>query len=116
MATDRDPITHYIIVRRDLPTGTICAQIAHAAGESFKRPPNDHDDPEPITVVVLAAKSETHLLALARRLRRAKAYPHRVICEPDPPHYGNLMAIGIQPARKSKLYHLTKGYNLLRFE
>lgn len=27
--------THYVIVRRDLPFGTTCAQIAHAAGESF---------------------------------------------------------------------------------
>lgn len=26
---------HYIVVRRDLPTAVICAQIAHAAGESF---------------------------------------------------------------------------------
>lgn len=106
-----DPITHYIIVRRDLPTGTICAQIAHAAGESFAQVGD-----EPTTVVVLGAKSETDLLKLGRRLRRAKVYPHRIICEPDAPHYGNLMAIGIRPARKSKLYHLTKGYNLLRFD
>lgn len=28
-------LTHYIIVRRDLPFGVACAQIAHAAGESF---------------------------------------------------------------------------------
>lgn len=29
------PLTHYVIVRRDLPFGQICAQITHAAGESF---------------------------------------------------------------------------------
>jgi hypothetical protein len=28
-------LTHYIIVRRDLPTAVQCAQVAHAAGESF---------------------------------------------------------------------------------
>lgn len=28
-------LTHYIIVRRDLPPGHMCAQVAHAAGESF---------------------------------------------------------------------------------
>jgi hypothetical protein len=26
---------HYVVVRRDLPFGVICAQLAHAAGESF---------------------------------------------------------------------------------
>jgi hypothetical protein len=31
----RDCMHHYIVVRRDLPTATICAQLAHAAGESF---------------------------------------------------------------------------------
>jgi hypothetical protein len=29
------PLTHYIVVRRDLPFGVLAAQIAHAAGESF---------------------------------------------------------------------------------
>ena len=29
------PLTHYIVVRRDLPFGILAAQIAHAAGESF---------------------------------------------------------------------------------
>jgi hypothetical protein len=28
-------LTHYIVVRRDLPFGAIMAQLAHAAGESF---------------------------------------------------------------------------------
>lgn len=28
-------LTHYIIVRRDIGFGDVCAQIAHAAGESF---------------------------------------------------------------------------------
>lgn len=28
-------LTHYIVVRRDLPLGAVCSQIAHAAGESF---------------------------------------------------------------------------------
>lgn len=28
-------LTHYIIVRRDLPFGVILASVAHAAGESF---------------------------------------------------------------------------------
>jgi hypothetical protein len=28
-------LTHYIVVRRDLPFGVVAAQIAHAAGESF---------------------------------------------------------------------------------
>lgn len=28
-------LTHYIVVRRDLPFGVTCAMVAHAAGESF---------------------------------------------------------------------------------
>jgi hypothetical protein len=32
-------LTHYVIVRRDLPFGTLCAQLTHAAGESFYRLP-----------------------------------------------------------------------------
>lgn len=28
-------LTHYVIIRRDLPVGVMCAQIVHAAGESF---------------------------------------------------------------------------------
>lgn len=28
-------LTHYILVRRDLPFGVLCAMVAHAAGESF---------------------------------------------------------------------------------
>jgi hypothetical protein len=30
-----EPLTHYVIVRRDLPFGVLCAQLTHAAGESF---------------------------------------------------------------------------------
>lgn len=33
MDTSR-PLTHYVIVRRDLTVGQVCAQITHAAGES----------------------------------------------------------------------------------
>lgn len=31
-------LTHYIVVRRDLPFGTILAMVTHAAGESFYAP------------------------------------------------------------------------------
>lgn len=30
-----DALKQYLIVRRDLPLGVLCAQLAHAAGESF---------------------------------------------------------------------------------
>lgn len=32
---DMTKLTHYVVVRRDLPFGVICAQLVHAAGESF---------------------------------------------------------------------------------
>lgn len=37
-------LTHYLVVRRDLPVGVLCAQLAHAAGESFHRLPRHLPD------------------------------------------------------------------------
>lgn len=113
-------VTQYIIVRRDLPRGTMCAQVAHAAGESFvlsyprssvkERPASEQDDREvggsspsaganPLfitIVVVLGVRDEARLLRLERRLIRG-GVPHVAIREPDEPYNGALTAIGIPP-------------------
>jgi len=81
---------HYCIVRRDLPRGTQFAQLIHAAGESSPRV-------APGTfAVALAAKDEAHLESIAFELLE-----HDIsfieVREPDAPHHGALMALGIEP-------------------
>lgn len=84
-------LTHYCVVRIDLPRGTLAAQLIHAAGESAGQAL------APGTIAVaLAAGGEDELHAIERELV-ARGIPHRAIREPDPPWNGALMAIGIQP-------------------
>lgn len=84
-------MTHYILVRTDLPHGFQAAQICHAAGESvsFNLPPNTN-------AVVLGVESEDELCDIGRRLVQA-GIRHVPIYEPDPPYYGQHTAIGIVP-------------------
>jgi peptidyl-tRNA hydrolase len=90
-----DPLTHYVIVRRDLPRGLLAAQIVHAAGESS---PGNLDDGT--FAVVLAAADEPELAAIERRLGAAGLAP-RAIREPD--LGGALTALGLPPAPKSSM-------------
>ncbi|MFH1466459.1 MAG: hypothetical protein ABIO70_18895, partial [Pseudomonadota bacterium] len=73
------------------PRGVLAAQLIHAAGESRSGalPPGTH-------AVVLAARDEVHLEAIARRLA-FDGLAHVQIREPDPPYLGALMAIGLHP-------------------
>jgi len=87
---------HVCIVRRDLPLGTIAAQLIHAAGASS--PGALASDTRAIALMV---PDEAALAALAARLERA-AIDHIAIREPDPPWSGALMAIGIPPFFESR--------------
>jgi hypothetical protein len=81
-----------------LPVGFQAAQIVHAAGESVsgELPPNTN-------AVVLAAKDETELRAVARKLQLA-GVPHVLIQEVDPPFDGQCTAIGVVPlAERAKV-------------
>jgi len=84
-------------VRADLPRGLQAAQIVHAAGESVREkvPGDTH-------AVVLTTPSEESLEAVRVRLVRA-CVPHVAIREPDAPWNGQLMALGVEPARKEDL-------------
>lgn len=84
---------HYVIVRSDVPVGTLAAQIVHAAGESSDRVPKG------TRAVVLETSSEKSLLRIERKLRRVGASFHAVR-EPDAPWNGALMAIGINPTNR----------------
>lgn len=108
-------LTHYLIVRRDLPLGVMCAQLAHAAGESFFQlglsavPPVNI---ERTTVVVLGARNEHRLKRLEAKLQQVHI-PHAAIREPDAPWDGQLMAIGLVPGDREQLSPLFRDYQIL---
>jgi hypothetical protein len=103
-----------VIIREDLPRGTLGAQIAHAARESCTQFKIDHS-PLPIHVVVLAARCETHLLELEARLR-AGGVPHFAMREPDPPLNGAITAIGLPPQPKTNLKKFLSSFPKLKEE
>jgi len=84
-------LTHYVVVRSDIPIGAASAQIVHAAGESSSGnlPPNTF-------AVVLAADSEDVILKLSAQLY-LQNIKHIVVREPDAPWYNQAMAIGVYP-------------------
>ena len=84
-------LTHFLVVRSDLPVGFAAAQVAHAAGESS--PGNLSSS---TIVVLLAARDEIELKHLADRLESAGVDLVR-IHEPDPPWLGSMTAIGVKP-------------------
>lgn len=88
-----DPLTHYVVVREDLPSGMLAAQVVHAAGES-----SPGNLPDGTFAVVLAVPNEVELRLLAERLR-AGAVACREIIEPD--MGDSLTAIGLVPGPKS---------------
>lgn len=103
-----NPITHYVLVREDLPRGVLAAQIVHAAGES-----SPGGLAEGTYAVVLSVKDESSLEREAKRLR-ARGVDLVEIRETDAPYGGALMAIGLVPARKEVLRRHVASLPLLR--
>lgn len=94
-------LSHYIVVRQDLPSGIKLAQVAHAAGESGGNiPPNTH-------AIVLETDSES-LLDLEAKLWD-DSVPYSAIRET-----GQLLAIGICPGEKEKIEKYTSTFRLAR--
>ncbi|UCC74923.1 MAG: hypothetical protein JSV86_10350 [Gemmatimonadota bacterium] len=87
------PLTHYVIVRADLPIGLQAAQIVHAAGESVVR-----RVPRGTNAVVLAVPSEDALRDVSTTLTDHRV-DHATIIESDPPYTGQMTAIGVRPVR-----------------
>ncbi len=105
-------LTHYCIVRGDLPIGVVTAQLTHAAGETSQNKLG-------MRAVVLQAESEHHLVYLSCRLNQTCVH-HKLVRDPDPPWDGAAMAIGVYPVqsdhkigvlRKLKLYGGIDGTN-----
>jgi peptidyl-tRNA hydrolase len=86
-------LTHYVIIRSDLPVGFLAAQIVHAAGESSQENLDSGTN-----AVVLSVKTEAALMVIERQLQKL-GVRHVAIREPDPPYNGSLTAIGLMPLR-----------------
>lgn len=84
---------HYVVVRKDLSSGSQLAQSVHAAGESA--------DPKPApgtVAVVLHAVDEKHLEIVKGRLDKAGIRSHSVFeAEDDKRFPGQMMSIGVNP-------------------
>lgn len=90
-------LTHYIIVRRDLPLGVCAAMITHAAGESGALYSNPEDGRfRHATAVVLEVKNEEKLWA-ANRLLTDNQVQRIMVSEIGGPYDGQFMAIGLVP-------------------
>jgi hypothetical protein len=91
-------LTHYIIVRKDMPTGAACAQITHAAGESFfyYKPKRLGLLEEGTVAVVLGVENQNCLKYYAKRLRQA-GIKFVMIRENEGPLANQVTAIGVVP-------------------
>lgn len=100
------PLTHYVVVRRDLPLGLLAAEVTHAAGESSP------GNLPPGTNAVVLGVAPNELFMLLERLRDARI-KHAAIIESAPPYDGQLMAIGIEPRPRNELRRFVSSYPLL---
>lgn len=101
-------LTHYVVVRADLPRGVQAANLVHAAGES-----SPGNLAEGTNAVVLTTPDEASLYALACRLERLGVRFVRVV-EPDEPHNGALMALGLTPVPREEVRRHLSSLPLLR--
>ena len=103
-----DTLTHYCIVRRDLPLGLIGANIQHAAYES-----GDGTIIEHLHAVTLTCPDEASLRKLWERLKAA-GVRHRAIVECDGDYAGQIMSIGCAPVPRRDLQKLLSSLPLLK--
>lgn len=95
-------LTHYCIIRADLPLGVACAQLVHAAGES------SHGNlPASTFAVVLHAASEEQLLTIYQKLTEADI-PSVLVREPDAPWCGQAMSIGVSPGPRERVRRILR--------
>jgi hypothetical protein len=101
-------VTHYAVVREDLPRNVLGLVLFHAGGES-----SDGTLDQETHGVVLAAANERALEQEAQRLR-ALGIDFVEIREDRPPWNGALMALGVRPGRKEVLRRAFSSMRLLR--
>jgi hypothetical protein len=110
MSDHKQPnLAHYVIVRDDLPAGVVAAMIVHAAGESAAKFNNDDDGRfRGATAIVLSVPGLLELGALSDTLK--VNHIQRVeVSESSAPYTGQLMAVGVVPADRSKIQQFFTG-------
>jgi hypothetical protein len=108
--TPSDPLTHYCIVRTDIPVGVACANLVHAAGES-----SPGDLSSGTYAIALGAASEKDLKRIEARLEQ-HGVPFRSITESHGSYAGQPMAIGVEPGPKSERGRHLSDVPLLRLD
>ena len=117
-------LVHYIIVRRDLPLGTMAAMITHAAGESaalytgnsdstFYTGDDDYYTFMGSVAVVLGVDNVAQLLKTSRKLSECNI-PYVGVRESSPPYDGAYMALGLVPIERDKVAGLLKDLQTLK--
>ena len=101
-------LTHYCVVRSDLPFGAQAAQLIHAAGQSASGLASEGS-----YAIALHVPNETELRRLAVRLELA-GIERALIKESDPPYAGQAMALGIRPMDRARLKPFLSSYPLAR--
>lgn len=102
-------LTHYCVVRSDIPFGAQAAQLIHAAGQSVTERVS-----EGTYAIALHVKDETELYRLTAKLELA-GIKHTLIRESDAPYAGQIMAIGIPPQDRAKLKPFLSSYPLVKY-
>jgi hypothetical protein len=100
-------LTHYCVVRADIPFGAQAAQLIHAAGYSVSEP-----IPPDSYAIALHVQNEVELRSLAAILSAAQI-DHRLIIESDAPYTDQAMAIGIRPMDRKLLKPFLSSYALV---
>lgn len=107
-------LIHYIVVRRDLPLGVVCAMVTHAAGESASLYEDPYDGRfRHAIAVVLEAKNEQALEETAELLRRNDIQCVEV-WETDGPYDNQLMAIGLVPCERYEVGRILEPFQTLK--
>lgn len=96
-------LVHYIIVRRDLPLGTMAAMVTHAAGESAAVYEAEHIEGfKGCVAVVLEAKDELSLDNNHEYLN-SHGIKHVSVHESNGVYSGQYMAIGVVPREREEI-------------
>jgi hypothetical protein len=103
-----DPLTHYVIVRGDLPRGMMMVQAIHASGES-----SPGDLTTGTHAIALSARDSAHLAETAQGLESV-GLEHVRIVEDCPPYAGDLLAVGVRPGPKSVVGRTLSSLPLIR--
>ncbi|KAL1512013.1 hypothetical protein AB1Y20_005288 [Prymnesium parvum] len=122
ISSEDNPISQFIIVRRDLlqpmewPLGSVIAQACHASTAVLHEHRNDRVVAEYVAQlgsmrkVVKECKGETQLLNLAAKLREEGVAHHLWMEQPE-----NIpTAIALKPYPRNEVLHLVKKYNLFK--